>query len=299
MLPALSRISDISKPHNWMSPPGIRNVVEVYGFGSLSFSFALFLGFALLVYSKFPTGRTSPALVAYVAASFLLVPIITAVKSQFGTVLFTGRYFLPSVFGAGVLVTAVLDRVGLSARAMTAKMAVLWGVFLAFLVIYPVFHSYMVSDFAYPFDQLDQLLAQRLPAGLPVIIEDANTFMPLTFYHGQNSPRYYFPLDWETALDSRSLHATVQYKLLRNWKNSGYLTDNILSSEDIACRFNNFIVLQSPEISWFETRVKNNPDYGVQFAMELPPVPYPGPKVAWLVIRRTPRFCGGANSPVP
>lgn len=300
MLPVLHRISDIGKPHNWMLPPDLRAVVRFYGFTSLSFVFTMMIVFAILLYSRLATRWTPFPMPLFVAFSWLLLPIAVAIESQFGTILFVDRYFIPTIFAAGVLVAALLDGFGLCSRALTVTTGALWGSLTAFLFAYPVLHSYSLPSgdpsLTIPYEQLGRQLAQQVPSYLPVVVEDANTFLPLTFYRRERDPQYYYPLDWDAALGSESLHATVQYKLLRNWKNAGYLVDNILTSRQIACDFSRFVVLDSPGLSWLRIRIQNNPDFQVQPILSLSGFGDPGPNEALLVTRTTPNTCDSANS---
>ena len=299
LLPTLRHIGDLGKPHNWMTPPLFREVIEVYGFVSVSFSFSILAVFALLLCSNLPRRPSTPSLLLYVALSFMLIPIVAAIKSHFGTVVAVDRYYVPTIFATGVLLTAILDSFGLSVRAMAAKLLVPWACLLAFLISYPIVYSYQMPDevLAYRYDRLEELLAQQIPPDFPVVVEDANTFLPLTLYRRPHGPQYYYPLDWDAALASASLHATVQSKLLRNWKNAGYLSGNVLSSQEIRCRFDAFVVLRSPEMAWFEQRIQDDPNYSARPAMDLPAVPHPGPNVAWVVQRVTPRNCGDSLAP--
>jgi hypothetical protein len=95
-------------------------------------------------------------------------------------------------------------------------------------------------------------------------------------------------LDWEEVLKSPTLDATVHYKLLRNWKNAGYLVDGIVPSDELLCRLDKFIVLDNPEMRWFEDRIRDNHDFRIEPWLQMPKMPYPGPTKGWEVTRITP-----------
>lgn len=297
LLPALARIGDTGKPHSWMLPPNLPMILEVYSFSSYAFIFAVLIVLLFWASARFPTRPAAPSsLVVYVALSFLMVPTVMAVESQFGTVLFVERYFAPGIFAAGLLLTATLDWANKYRRAMSTRASVLWGSLVIFLLIGPHLLAspiLSVAYWVYPYDHLEQMVAQQVPASVPVIIEDANTFLPFMFYRNERSPQYYYPLDWETAVTAQSLHATVQQKLMKNWKNAGYLTNNILSTAQIKCQFQTFVVLNSPQLNWFMTRIWGNPDYEARPIMNLiVPAPDPGPHFALQVTRRNQVGCG-------
>ncbi len=94
-------------------------------------------------------------------------------------------------------------------------------------------------------------------------------------------------VDWDAALHSLSLHATVQYKLLRNARSVGYYPGRIIDNQRALCDFPKFIVLDSPGLGWFEERIKNNPDFAVKRLGSMPSRD-PGPTQAWMVTRVTP-----------
>jgi hypothetical protein len=288
-LPTLIRLSDFVKPHNWMSPPDVNTIVDFFNFSSVSFQFAILAAFVLLLFTKLRPKQPVRSITLYLALAFLLVPIAMAVKSHLGVAVFDPRYFIPSVLAAGVVVAAALDSIGLSPSTMTIRTSEMWGLLAGFLLVYPLALAIGSPTLESPYVRLDRVLA----GNTPVVTEDLNRFLPLTFYRGPGSPEYYYPLDWQEASKSNTLDATVSYKIILRWKQNGYLADNVLSSDEIMCRFNRFIVLGNPEMSWFRDRIENNPDYYVRAGVQLPPMPYPGPLREWLVTRKSPASCAG------
>ncbi len=116
-----------------------------------------------------------------------------------------------------------------------------------------------------------------------VLVEDANTFMPLRYY-SPTGPDYYYVLDWDSALHSSSLHATVQSKLMRNARAVGYGGNRIIDTAVAQCDLDKFAVLDSPGISWFETRILNNPAFEARKVADLD-FRDPGPTHVWVVTR--------------
>lgn len=128
------------------------------------------------------------------------------------------------------------------------------------------------------------LLDASLPVGLPVIVEDANSFIPLTYYTHHPGRPYYYVLDWESALRSPSLHATVQSKLMQNSRTAGYNSDRIIDTQAVACAFEKFLVLDSPGLVWFKERVFSNPQFAVELYADFA-YGNAGPARVWLVTR--------------
>jgi len=106
------------------------------------------------------------------------------------------------------------------------------------------------------------------------VVTDAN-------YLSQKATRpYYYTLDWDAALQSRRAGATLEYKLLRNAKMSGYSSDRIIDTHQALCSFESFLVLDDPTLAWFRTRVFRNPDFEVDHVGDFAP-----DRQLWLVKR--------------
>ena len=288
LVPTLIRISDTGKPHSWMPMPWLPNLFDFYTFESSTFVAAIIAALVLLVFSRLLPRDKPPGLAVYLGLSFLLIPAAAALKSHCGVVLFNPRYFLPSIFGAAILIASALDHIGVYPRAMTVRISEAWAVLIAALLIYPAAFFFG----SVPPDDRYAQLGRVLEGNTPVIVEDANTFLPLVFLQTTMGPQYYYPLDWEEALKSSTLDATVHYKLMRNWKQNGYLATKIVDSRFIICGPGEFLVLDNPEMTWFEDRIKKNSEFEFRPGPTLPVSYLPGPTRTWLVTRKSNASCG-------
>jgi len=277
----LLRISDIAKPHNWIPRPDF--MVTLKFLASLSAGFWIGAGVCLIV-----TLITEPSLGGseetvcggqlYQAAAYLAVPAGVCLISLMGAPsLFLDRYFLPSSLGLAVVLVFLLERTLGRIAMKGARLAVI-TLALAVTFSWPVYHS-LSAPRSITFDWLNHSLA----GAPPVIVEDANTFLPLVYYSPHN-PSYYYPLDWESALHSQSLHATVQSKLMRNAKDAGYHQSQILDEWQARCGLDTFVVLDSPGIAWFEDRIQSNSAFEAQKLGDLG-FGDPGPAHVWMVRR--------------
>ena len=100
------------------------------------------------------------------------------------------------------------------------------------------------------------------PAGIPVVVEDALSFLPLQFETRRPGRPYYFVLDGAPALDPRSSpRAPISYQGMTIWKQVGYLADRILPAGEFLPAHHRFIVLHARQFLWYETRLESNPAY--------------------------------------
>ncbi len=282
----LSAVADLGRPHNWAPVPSVADVF-IFFLPSLSLLFVSIPIIAILSLLKSGTARPAAEEIAHDpfwkplllhGFAYLAVPVLVAVISWLGHPLFVYRYFLPSMLGASIVMGYVLH-IFLPGKTMsTLQTGAAWVLALG-MFAWPAWDSWRS-----PARHFYQFLDRATPPGIPVIVEDGDTFIPLTYYsHQKNSP-YFYAMDWETALHSRSAHATVEHKLLRNAKAVGYYRDRIISTEDALCSFERFIVLDSPGLAWFEERVLPNSSFQVQLIGAMANSD-PGPTKVWLVSR--------------
>ena len=286
-------VYDIGRPHNWLVPPGFGEILSFFSISPfVPISILLCVCLAAINPEGRPDDKREPASGAMTlhAVGYLLVPIVVAITSWLLSPLFYDRYFLPSTLGAAMVLAHVVDSILPSKRLIfSQRLGVL--VLVLVMLVWPVWTGWRTPKNE-KFETLDRTLAK----GVPVVVEDGNFFIPLTYYTGQKPSPYYYVLDWESAWDSPSRHATVQYKLMRNAKAVGYAKDRIIESRDALCSFDRFIVLDTPSISWFEERVLPNRNFHVENVGYLG-FPEPGPSHIWMVTRRSGSTgCGTSES---
>jgi hypothetical protein len=283
------RIFDLVQPRNWVSTPNWSTIQDF----AMQWSPALLGTVAALVVMRLVSRQGAsksddkhPAILFWQGMAFLLVPVAVAIKSNLGSSLFLDRYFLPSAIGVAVFVADFADRL-LRRRQLSSVSIAVWLLAVATLAAMPIRKALASGIIQYQW--LDGSLQRSFP-GLPVLVEDANAFMPLDYYSAEHGRPYFYVLDWQAALDSPSAHATLQYKLMRNGRSVGYNQDRILDGDRAACRFERFVVLNSRGLSWFEERVMDDPGMKVELVGQLP-FPDPAPSQVYLVTRNYVNSC--------
>jgi hypothetical protein len=271
------RVRELTQPHNWTPTPTITEVLSLFGFASPCLAFGLLMGAGLAVLAPKMSDRAGTscdsAPLLYHAFAFLLVPIPIALLSWGSTSFFVDRYFLPTLIGVAALVAYLLN-VGLTTARLNLALRLAWCVLLGVLLAWPLVSMEKTRDNRF------EVIDRSITVDSPVIVPDAQLFLPLSYLSKKPSRPYYYPLDWDTALQSPSQGATLEYKLMRNAKASGYSSDRIIDSRQALCLSENFLVLTDPQIAWFQERVFSNPDYQVEHLGDFPP-----DRQLWLVKR--------------
>jgi hypothetical protein len=261
------QLHDVAVPHNWLPPLTPSDVLSFYSLSSPCLVFSILTVIALTALGH-PTDDTHPASQSSLSLltcgiAYLIPPLIIAGLSTGESSFFLNRYFMPSLIGIATVLTSLFDsRLRRVQSGVALKVA--WISLFVLFLGWPVGSAEKLED--------KRLLAidQGLPAGLPVVVTDAQMFLPLTYLSRKPSRPYYYPLDWDAALQSPNSGMTVEYKLMRNARESGYSTDRILEAKELLCTFDTFIVLDTPELEWFQARLARNRDYSVQLLGDAP-----------------------------
>ncbi len=261
------RLHDVAVPHNWLPPLTFSDVLSFYSFSSPVLLFAILVIIALSAVAR-PAEDAQPAPpdqlpLLTCGIAFLIPPLIVAMLSVGESSFFLNRYFMPSLIGVATVVTSLFDSCLRKVQSGAALRTAWLSLFVLFLG-WPLGSAEKLED--------RRLLAidQHLPDGVPVVVTDAQIFLPLTYLSRKPSRPYYYPLDWDTASQSASRGMTVEYKLMRNAQESGYSSDRILPAEELSCAFDSFLVLDNPKYEWFQTKIASNPNYQVQLLGEAP-----------------------------
>ena len=261
------RLHDVAVPHNWLPPLTFSDVLSFYSFSSPCLLFGILFVIALTALARpaeqmHSVPKDSLALLTC-GVAYLVPPLIVALLSVGESSFFLNRYFMPSLIGVATVVTGLFDsrlRKVHSGRALRVAWILLFVLFLG----WPIGSAEKLDDKRF------LAIDQNLPAGVPIIVTDAQMFLSLTYLSHRPSRPYYYPLDWDAASQSASRGMTVEYKLMRNAKESGYSTDRIVDDSELTCAFDSFLVLDNPEYEWFQKKIARNPDYSVQLLGEAP-----------------------------
>lgn len=260
-IPPIIRLHDVATPHNWPQMPTLTEVFSLFAFSSPGVVFGLlfWVGMTALAPPAMDSQHASDrsrALVIH-SVAYLLPPMVVALLSLRSSSFFVDRYFLPSLIGSATIIAFLADGSLKSIRVNPAVRAV-WLLLFVVLLSWPIVSISKVEDHRF------QVMDKNIPGGLPVIVTEANVFLPLDYLSHRPDHPYYYVLDWESALHSTNRGATVDYKLMRNARDSGYHTERILDSKLALCKFNSFLVLENERFAWFQNRVFSNPDFQVE-----------------------------------
>ena len=255
------KIRDVAQPQNWPLPPTLTEVLSLFAFASPCLAFGLLAGVGLSALAppareqQTVSGNSAPLLI--LAAAYLLLPLPIAILSQGSSSMFVDRYFLPSLIAGATIVAYLLD-----SRLRVVRMN--FGLQAAWLLVFAVMCAWPILSISKTRENRFEVMDRSIPYDLPVIVTDAETFLPLSYLTQKTVRPYYFPLDWEAALHTNGRGGNVNYKLMRNAKASGYSSDRILETPQVMCVSENFLVLDNPRYAWFRERVFSNPNYQVE-----------------------------------
>ena len=213
------RLHDVAIPHNWLPPLFASDILSLYSFSSPCLAFGVLAVIALTALAR-PAGNAQAAAGASLpmlacSVAYLIPPLVIAVLSQGESSFFLDRYFLPSLIGAATLVTSLFDA---RLRTVTAGPALR----VAWVLLFVIFLAWPIAGAEKIDDQRFRTIDQQLPPDVPVVVTDAQAFLPLSYLSQKPSRPYYYPLDWDAAVRAANRGITVDYKLMRNAKESGY-----------------------------------------------------------------------------
>lgn len=221
------------------------------------------------------------------AVCVLTVPFLAWVITATIKPIFNDRYILPTItLSWPILLTHFVAQVapdrhfdftaGTINRGawipFTSRTIIFAALTLA-LLLYPLYYAteypQITEHPGYP--ELHQPGATDINYGysdLPIALEAGHDFLP-RFYYSAKPSRYFHILDWETAVNNAtSVFATGDYVFIEALSRQ-YPFIQSIQSADFLKKYDRFLVLNEGEQNygggkWFETRIKNNPDYQVK-----------------------------------
>jgi hypothetical protein len=200
-------------------------------------------------------GKISLLLLAYLLLS---APIVLFTLSRLITPVFVHRYMLPSGIGLAIILTDFADTLGADRQASPR---LIWGAVAIFLAISPVLSVFALPPVDLSPQYLDvQRLDRLVPADTAVVAGWQEDFVKLMRFSDSPQNRYYFLLDWPTALVGPT-GFVLDYHLMQAYRDSGYYAKNIQDSQDFLCSHQDFLVLDAEGRSWFEIAIRRMPQY--------------------------------------
>jgi len=290
-IPTFLNQADGGRPRAWIPVPELNDLSSVVvSSGSLFLSLGIML---LLIISvirfvsrriiyrneELPHEHASSAEVSLrvLAFVFLAIPVSVWIVSLTVKPLFVPRYMIPVTLAWAILLAYLASNMIERGKSQLPEplrrkllLVVPW-VLTGVLLIHPIMYAQSFPKQLFP----GRNDAKYEPRDLPIVVSHSDDFLK-RFHYSPEPDRYFFVLDWETALDLRSgLFGPQEYKTMDALKRDypAIFGDHIIQLSDFLSRHDRFLVLAdmpfrprrlAPEIhhpSWIEMRIQNNPAY--------------------------------------
>jgi hypothetical protein len=278
--PAMRASIAAGKPHGWISPPKLGQVLNSYLFhtwlewlvwlrrvsndrlyyaahGAADLIIAGALAVVMWRAVKNRQDGRNPLLLA--AAALLTVPVLLYLLSYLLTPVFVPRYTLPSAIGMAIVLAACADAAKADGRV--------WLPVILLLLISPVCSGLLVRPPEVNAQYLDVAQLDSLTAGRgPLVAGWQNDFSVLMRYSRYPQERF-FLLDWPAALvGERTM--VLDYHLMSAYRRAGYYRGSIRDKNEFVCAQTDFLVLDphfvnkdALEPGWFDLAIRDTPQF--------------------------------------
>lgn len=273
----MARHRQTASPYSWIPVPGAKDLLA-------SFGHALPLALIFLAWwwvaqqgERFsaPSSGTEPAssgtlrvredLNLLAPLLICLPPAVAWVVSRTVVSVFWERYFLPGTLGWAVVLSNLAfmwfpDFRQVSFPGGWADLRrKLPALLLAGQLTIPLLYAVI-----WPATPPPREIAPPGCVSLPVVVPVAVDFLERT-YHSSKPERYYFLLDWEAAIARGNNRAAVDdYHAMAAVKRH-FPTLRIMAWDDFLRQYDAFLVMDSEDYTWFQTRLKCNRGYQWEF----------------------------------
>lgn len=270
---AMENSAAVGRPWFWTARPGLHELALMYLPDGVHNrvelgAFALVLCVSFLVCKpRLAVSRGSRGALLLPAAALALMPPFVWLASQRGTSIFVDRYMISFTLGVAVWMAEALTQLYGAEPARRARLAFACLAGLTFLCLgwdaiwrYPRHLVFPPSDFT-------PALAAKLPAGVPVVFEDAGLFVMMLHQQqrqlesGAAGPWLYL-LDWPAATAPDAPRSAVSaYHEMGNWLRVGYAPGLILPSQDFLNATPRFAVVDCNCSPAFDRRILLRPGW--------------------------------------
>lgn len=281
-LEIFQRHRQTGNPHSWIPLPTLRELL--YGFSNtlpLSLLLLSWWWVALMMQkAAADPGGTEPApapeaelrlrtdLQILAVLLICIPPVVAWVVSHTLVSVFSDRYFVPGFLGWAVVLSSLahlwfpgfrqvtwpLSRADLRRQLPALLLAGQLLAPLAYAVIWPVPPRHQ------------EVVAPGSPA-LPVVVPAATEYLERVYY-SPTPERYYFLLDWEAAVSrDNSLGSVDDYHNMSGVKRH-FPHLRIVPWTQFLDRYEQFLVLDDKEYTWFEMRLQCNPHFRHEYISE-------------------------------
>jgi len=208
---------------------------------------------------------------------FLAVPLCVWIVSRTVKPLFVPKYVIPVTLAWAILLAYLASQIIERGKLLLPhglrrkiSLVVLWALAIIFL-IHPITYARSLLNESFP-GMNDVSFGY---GSLPIVTTHSHDFVK-RFHYSPERDRYFFVLDWEAALDTRSgLFGPQEYKIMDALKRDypDVFGDHIAQLSDFLNQHDRFLVLADlpyrPRSTaqdlhrprWLETRIQNNPGF--------------------------------------
>lgn len=275
--------SALGTARSWVPMPGIGIFLPAYQFGMTALPLlvlaivmlaALERGAARDATAFSPPPRSTPHAL-FIAGGLLVVPLLVFVISRVIRPLFIDRYMLPSVLAWGLVLAyliralspatpAIADDEGSRARSRGGALVTAgWIGLCALLAAYPVLMALALPAAPTGTAAIEQLRTeyrQHPDERMIVAVESGIAFLPLRHAESPEGERYFYPTDWDIALDPAGPANAVAFDQYLRLLREHYAEARVVSTQELLCMTRRFLVIDGPWL-WFERRVASDPAY--------------------------------------
>ena len=255
--PAIAASAAVGRPHFWTTQPNLSSFLLAYTGSSLRTTCILCLLLAgLLLQIWVRRSRSSimeeireRAPILLLMTALFCIPVVFLIAGFAGPPLFNERYLQPVEAGTIILVSELalqLDFVWEMLRKYrSVPLAAAFAALLALVLHYDLIYLPHYIDQQ---DDYSGALTTMLPAGVPILCEDAFTFTELMAVRSSSPVRYTYLLDWPNSISDHAPRLEVtQFHLMENWKKVGYFADHIEYRDAFLAAHPFFLVLHTDQ----------------------------------------------------
>jgi hypothetical protein len=303
-IPSFLNQADAGNPRVWIPMPNLKDLINSYGLSTSSFLqfvllFLLAISSLQLIHKahenqyvqiskKKPQNSNSEISLLILAYALLTVPVLVWIISRTIKPILVDRYMIPSTLSWSILLAYLSSRIILPNTLLSKRISgklttfrflaskqssILLLMLIVVLLIHPVIYAKSLSE-----EQLPGLNDDKYGyRDLPIVAQFSHDFIK-RFHYSPERNRYFFILDWQAALDSRSgLFSPQEYKTMDALKRNypSVFHNNIVQIEDFLKTHNRFLVLDYLDYDkkctsqdfhcprWLEMRIKSSSNYKI------------------------------------
>lgn len=274
-IPAVLREQALFRDRSYYVSPTWREISETYENFHLGWPL---LGFAIVCALMWLLFRPQAAKTRNAGEPRSFIPLVT-IALLFTTLLlvfyaafivglhppFADRYFLPNLIAYPLLIAWLADRVlgRISRPAAVARRTVVGIAWAALFVAILCAEVRYAARWIGGLEPISFQVVKHVPPDLPIVVEDPHQWMQATYY--EPSKRFYYILDRGVAMDPESpVSDAFTYNEKSGWKQAGYWSDGIVTTDDFVCRHERFGVIDDEHRLWFRHRIAENPAFDVK-----------------------------------